>query len=306
MLPVCICSTSASHASACRTGFVRFGSYKRKYDGAQIPRYRCQGCHKTYSDSTFSSVYREKKPYLKPQIFHLVSGLYSQRRIALTLAVNRKTVIRKFVMIGVKAEKFLPMLNLGREKVKSFEFDDQETFEHTKCKPLSITTVVEKKTRWIIGLRVSSFQAKGKLAKIARKKYGRRKDNRKQKRKELFGEIKDFIEEDAVIESDMNPYYAPDVKEFFPKAKYKTYRSRSARSNGQGELKKGGRDPIFTINHTFAMYRANINRLIRKTWCTTKKPERLGYHLAIYSVFHNLILLKPKERRVVEMQFLLA
>jgi len=304
MLPASICSHLSHSSSDSRSDFVCFGHFKRKHDGARIPRYRCKKCHKTYSDSTFSSTYKQKKPYLNPIIGELLSGLVSQRRIALILRVNRKTVVRKFLILGEKAEKTLPLLNQYRPKVKAFEFDDQETFEHTKCKPLSITMAVEKNTRWIMGLRVSSFQAKGTLAKIALKKYGRRKDTRKQKRKELFREIKDFVETEALIESDMNPFYAPDVKEFFPEAKYKTYRSRAARSQGQGELKKGGNDPIFTINHSFAMYRANINRLIRKTWCTTKKPRRLQYHLAIYSVYHNLFLLKPKEREVLEKLFL--
>ena len=49
----------------------------------------------------------------------------------------------------------------------------------------------------------------------------------------------------------------------------------------QGELKKRGKDPLFYINHTLAMLRANVNRLIRKTWCTTKDPAQLIYHLAI-------------------------
>ena len=46
-------------------------------------------------------------------------------------------------------------------------------------------------------------------------------------------------------------------------------------------------DPIFSLNHTCAMLRANICRLIRKTWCTTKKRERLVDHIAIYTYLHN-------------------
>ncbi|HLT21984.1 MAG TPA: hypothetical protein VKZ84_01005, partial [Bacteriovoracaceae bacterium] len=56
---------------------------------------------------------------------------------------------------------------------------------------------------------------------------------------------------------------------------------------GQGELKKLARDPLFTLNHTCAMLRANINRLVRKTWCTNKKIERLKMHLDIFIDFYN-------------------
>jgi hypothetical protein len=44
------------------------------------------------------------------------------------------------------------------------------------------------------------------------------------------------------------------------------------------------------------MLRANINRLFRRTWCTTKKKERLEQHLAVYLDFHNRILLSRGRR----------
>jgi hypothetical protein len=81
------------------------------------------------------------------------------------------------------------------------------------------------------------------------------------------------------------------VREFFPDADYKQYKGEKAMIAGLGELKKNGRDPLFAINHTCAMLRANINRLFRRTWCTTKKPKRLEDHLAIYIAFHNSVLL---------------
>jgi hypothetical protein len=40
------------------------------------------------------------------------------------------------------------------------------------------------------------------------------------------------------------------------------------------------------------MLRANINRLFRRTWCTTKKKERLEQHLTVYMDFHNRVLLQ--------------
>ncbi|MEQ1722809.1 MAG: hypothetical protein ABL930_06505, partial [Pseudobdellovibrio sp.] len=58
----------------------------------------------------------------------------------------------------------------------------------------------------------------------------------------------------------------------------------------QGELKKIGFDPLFSLNHTCAMMRAKVSRLIRRTWNTTKKPERLSEHLALAVLHHNLNL----------------
>jgi hypothetical protein len=38
------------------------------------------------------------------------------------------------------------------------------------------------------------------------------------------------------------------------------------------------------------MLRANVNRLFRRTWCTTKKAQALVHHLAIYADYHNSVL----------------
>ena len=275
----------------CRTDSVRNGSFKRGYDGKRVQRFLCKICKSSFSESTFKETCWQKKPFINATVFHLLCGGFSQRRAAFVLGVDRKTIVRKFILLGIKAEKLIPILNRAFLKVESFEFDDLETFEHTKCKPISVTMAVESKTRWVIGSRVSNMSAKGKLSKLALKKYGKRKDTRKKARQSLFNEIKEFIEPDAHIQSDMNPHYMADVKEHFPNAKYQTHRSRRACVVGQGELKRGGFDPLFTLNHTFAMFRANMNRLFRRTWCTTKKPERLGYHIALYTLYHNLFLI---------------
>ena len=94
----------------------------------------------------------------------------------------------------------------------------------------------------------------------------------------------------ARICSDEHPYYRPLIKRFFPHSRYRQFKSSRAAIIGQGEMKKVKEDPLFYINHTLAMLRANINRLVRKTWCTTKDPARLADHLAIYMWAHNSIL----------------
>jgi hypothetical protein len=92
--------------------------------------------------------------------------------------------------------------------------------------------------------------------------------------------------------SDQDPLYPPLVRRNHPGAAH--YRHPGGRGciSGQGELKKKGYDPLFSLNHTCAMLRANINRLFRRTWCTTKKTECLRQHLAVYMEFHNTVLLK--------------
>lgn len=216
----------------------------------------------------------------------LCSGV-SQRRAAILLNLSRTTVVRKFLFLGGQALLELEEQLKSKPPAMVIQFDDMETFEHTKCKPLSITIAVVEGERRILGFKVSRMPAKGVLAAISRKKYGPRPDERPDARERLFEKLKSYVHPEAVIKSDQNPHYPDDVKKYFPHATHKTYKGRRGCVVGQGELKRGGFDPLFSLNHTAAKIRADINRLFRRTWCTTKKPERLALHLAIYAVFHN-------------------
>ena len=286
---------SVGCCSECRTGLVRFGSFVRKYDNKKIQRFRCPRCRKSSSSSTESPLFRQRKPFLNLSIFKLLTGGYSQRRTALDMSINRKTVVRKFLFLGGAAREALYFANSLKIKASHVQFDDMETFEHTKCKPLSITLAVEHKTRRILGFQVSQMPAKGKIAKISRQKYGPREDHRPMARNQLFSEIKNLMADTGLIESDMNPHYPESVKRHFPNHVHKTYKGRRGCVVGQGELKRGVFDPLFSLNHTCAMLRANINRLFRRTWCTTKKADRLGLHIALYALNHNLRLLKKRK-----------
>lgn len=267
--------------------FVRFGFFYRTSDSRWIQRFRCRSCRKTCSRATFSRWFRHKKRVKNEQLRRHFASSGTIRRAARTFSLNRKTVERKLLVLGFEAEAKLRIENFARRKVRVIEFDDMETFEHTKCKPLSITLAVQKRTRRILGLEVSTMPAKGLLAEKARKKYGHRFDGRALARSELFRQLQDVVHEKALIKSDQNPHYVADVAKFFPKARHVRFQGRRPASTGQGEIKKGKFDPLFALNHTCAMFRANVSRLVRKTWVTTKRIDRLRAHLFIYADYHN-------------------
>jgi len=199
--------------------------------------------------------------------------------------------VKKFLLMSKLAEKSLGLSNKEKSVCTVMEFDDMETFEHTKCKPISITLAVEQSTRRILGIRASRMPAKGHLTKISVKKYGKRKDERPKARDELFSSINGLICKKALIKSDENPHYRDLVKRHFPNSKHEVFKGQRGCIVGQGELKKLRFDPLFSLNHTCAMIRANINRLFRKTWCTTKCLDRLQAHLNLFADFHNEFLI---------------
>lgn len=266
---------------------VRCGHFYRKSDSKRIQRFHCLNCARRFSRATFHPCFRQKKRQKNETLKRMLCSGVSQRRAAKILGLNRKTIVRKFKHLAVQAKLWLMIENSLKPKAEIVEFDDLETFEHTKCKPLSVTLAVEHGSRRILGFAVSQMPAKGHLARIAYKKYGFRKDFRAQGRAELFSNIKPLIADRAVLKSDSNPHYPQDVKRFLPDCSHITFLGQRGSITGQGELKKIRFDPLFSLNHTCAKFRADVNRLVRKTWCTTKDPARLVDHLSIYACFHN-------------------
>jgi hypothetical protein len=225
----------------------------------------------------------------------LFSSGVSQRRMAILLQVNQKTIVRKFRMMAARArtEHETRLSELAQSPISEIQFDDLETFEHTKCKPLSVTLAVNKKTREILGFQVSRMPASGRLAEVSRRKYGYRKDERQKGWDLMFRTLRALVRFGACLESDQNPHYPKFIKRHLKNVCHIAHPGARGAITGQGELKKLVFDPLFALNHTCAMLRANLNRLFRRTWCTTKKPEGLIDHLSIYLRYHNKILIQP-------------
>ena len=214
------------------------------------------------------------------------------RRCAKILNIHRITVKRKFIFLAEQARiNQKRLLNeLQNDPVRELQFDDLITSHHSKLKPLSVSAAVDANRRYILGAEVSVIPAFGHLADLSRKKYGKRENLHRLGMQKLFDSIQKCTDPNAIIKSDEHKAYPEFVAKHFPLAKYQRYKGGRSCVAGQGELKKLHFDPLFALNHTFAMMRANINRLFRRTWCTTKDPQMLKNHLDIYIAFHNTYL----------------
>jgi transposase-like protein len=286
-------------ASSCKHARTRrFGFYKRKCDGRTIQRLKCLDCAKTLSTQTAKLSYYSRHPWLDRAIFRTLCSGVSQRRCAENFGVKQKTIAQKL-------RRYAQWANLEEAKsaakhlpVELVQFDDMEAFEHTKCKPLSIAVAVDQPTRRILSIQVSQMPAKGLLAAPARKKYGRRDDLRPEGWARLFQELKPQVGAMVRFESDKNPHYPKALKKAFPQAEHKTHKGRRGCVVGQGELKRGGFDPLFSLNHTCGMIRDNLKTLTRRTWCTVKKISGLEALLAIYRWYHNHVrLMNPSKQQ---------
>ena len=208
------------------------------------------------------------------------------RRCAKIAKVSRGTIERRLSSLSLRSEIRQKRL-LKKLKVTHLQFDDMISSEHTKMKPLSISLAVDAQKRLILGAQVSKIPAFGLLAKKSQKKYGKRKSEHKEGLDLLFKKIEKSLDPQCLVQSDEHHLYPQVVQSYLPKATYKRHKGGRGCIVGQAELKKLRFDPLFILNHTCAMFRANISRLIRKTWCTTKKVDNLQRHINIFIDYFN-------------------
>ena len=175
----------------------------------------------------------------------LLASNISMRRTVLLLGVSCTTIARKLIYLGklCAAENDL-YIQQFQASIKNIQFDELQTIEHTKCKPLSVAVAVVPFTRKILDIQVSMMPATGYLARIARKKYKYRPDLRMEGLQALFTKIAPLLAQNACIYSDKHPFYGPIIKQQCPHARHIQTKGEKV----HGKLKKGYKDPLFYIN----------------------------------------------------------
>ena len=278
----------------CANQIVKDGFFIRRSDSKKIQRYKCKNCQTRFSAATFSPTVNQNKRRINHMIEGLLSSGVSMRRIALIVRTTRTTVKRKLDFLSKRAKLRQNKLleEIKKYKISHIQIDDLITIEHTKLKPLSISIAVDKNYRTILGAQVSKIPAFGHLAKMSVNKYGKRESELKDGLNKLFQKLIGINHPDFQIDSDEHTLYPLFIKKYFPAAKHNTYPSIKGAVSGQGELKKTIHDPLFVINHTCAMFRYGISRLIRRTWNTTKDIQELKKHIDVYINFYNKKLVK--------------
>jgi transposase-like protein len=275
----------AFHPKSCPHCYVTLkfqnnGFFRIKRSGQRIKRFRCGACKKSFSSRTLKPGYYQKKPHLNTPLHNLICEGVSLRAASRLLGLTYRNTYLKFLWLSRNRA-------FRHQKIQSKElyFDEMETIEHTKCKPLSVALVVNENYQ-ILGARVAKMPCKGKLARFSRKKYGFRPDERERARNALFESLaKSHTNTVEKVLSDANPSYKKLVRKYFPKAFYEVH-SRANKERARDRLheifQKKTFDPLFPLNQRCAKLRSDIKRLTRRSWCTTKKPENLQRHLDLY------------------------
>lgn len=84
-----------------------------------------------------------------------------------------------------------------------------------------------------------------------------------------------------MLETDRKPAYGSSVRRVLGgRAVHVRHSSCGRRDWGH---------PLFAINHTLALMRDGVSRLVRRSWAASKRGERLELHLWIWACWRNWV-----------------
>lgn len=212
----------------------------------------------------------------------------TQRRTAKLLNCSKTTVERKFLWLSLNYK--LPG-SFESESILHLQIDEMETIEHTKLKPITIPICVSSQYQ-ILGVAAGKIKAKGHLSEIALRKYGFREDEREKTLDSLLRKLKTKLPHAPLtITTDALPIYKTLIKQYFPETKHIVVVAKELIKKKRELIYTAERkkvfDPLFALNQRCAMLRADIRRLTRRSWCTTKNIENLQKHLELYQLYNN-------------------
>ena len=207
----------------------------------------------------------------------------SQRRIAIVAGTTRKTVGRKFLFTAMLArQEHESRIAGGKLKTGLAQFDEMETFEHTRMKPVTVAIAVRAKTGEILGIRCAELGYKGPLAAMARQKYGYREDKSASAVQGVLETLQRCARSNLKVVTDANPRYRLCIPRALPGATHAFVKRCFEKTD-----RKNKDDALFTLNYTAAKIRNDLSRMARKTWVTTKKLDRLQAHMDLYIAWNN-------------------
>lgn len=260
-------------------GLIIHGKFYRKDTHSVVKRYKCKACGKTSSSRTRAIDRYQKKSHLNNMIAKLLCNRGTLRGIADSLGVSYSTVVRKFYWLAEH--------NKNPRRCGNFTklwFDEMETFEHSKLRPLGVALAVDENYK-IQQAIVGSLPAKGHLASISLKKYGYR-ENESNKICQLALSRIALYANPQEIYTDKKTSYRSIIKKQFKHCRHIQILSEKNESIEQRYGQKKFQH-LFPVNQRSGQLRDKISRLTRRSWITTKKAENLQKHLDIFIAYQN-------------------
>jgi len=278
----------------------KYGFYRRKRNRRKVQRYFCRSCVNTFSDQTTSTTYRQKRPDLNEMILKDVGTGVGIRKMALKHQTTKTTIQRKIVFLSSICLKFhLENMNKWTRDAKPiFQFDELETYEHSSHATVTVPTVVESKSHFIVSTQALYDKSRSHYPRLRNRHNEAHADEIKYKgffiKSQLSQCRKMKPKGHIVIETDKKTTYPQYLVEAFDDAPELLVHIQYNASDE--DLKK----KLFSVNNVMACMRADKAMLRRKTWHVCQKLSMLNHHLAIYNFFSNYVKKKIYSRTYID------
>lgn len=119
------------------------GFFVRLCDGKKVQTYSCRDCGRSFSDQTGALDHGMRRFSEAFSVFERICSGVSQRRLSRSTGISRDTVARIVDRLGAHCQRQLALTRATMTQTDDVTFDEMESFEHTKLKPLTIPLAVD-------------------------------------------------------------------------------------------------------------------------------------------------------------------
>ncbi|TAH36360.1 MAG: IS1 family transposase [Planctomycetota bacterium] len=296
--PLCPHSSCPSRTHSRPFLWRRKGFYARRCDARSVPRFHCLSCRRSFSTQTFRLDFRLRKPWLAVAVAKALCAKASLRKTAEDLEVTRRSVERRLDLFGPHCQAFhLWMLERHRRRGRCLDgamtLDELETFEGDRLlAPVTVALLTEKRSLFLVDLQTGPLPARGRLSardqqrKAERERAtGRRRNGSREAVRGCLQTWRRFGPAPGAyveLHTDQKPSYRKLYREAFA-----GYLRGMARVSSRE--KRDRRNALFVANHTNAMARDGVSRLVRESWAHSKLRARLEKHLWVWAAFRNYV-----------------
>jgi hypothetical protein len=232
-------------------------------------------------------------PRLHLSLYDDMISKVTMRQSARLRRHSRSTIAHRLRLIGRHCgdahSSWLRHARIDDATKARFQLDELETYEtDRRLFPVTVPILIESRTYFVVDVRTAPLPARGSLSLALRRRkaalerrHGRRRSGSSRAVRESFAVLERLLPLGGTVR------VRTDRKSTYPGIIRSVFGARARHDRRSSKSKRNYGNPLFPINHTLALVRDNVSRLVRRTWAAAKLRERLGLHLSMWIVWRN-------------------
>lgn len=286
----CPNTTCSNHRSPTVGFYVNNGEYHPRCRSNPVRRFRCKSCRKSFSNQTFRVDYRDHLPHQNRAVFKLLVGGMSLRQVGRTLGIHNATVQRKAFKIARAMAQLHGNLLHALPNARAYLLDEEETYEQKSIRTLTIPILIEKDSWFIVATDVAPIRRLARKGTVRRRRQDAEERKHGKRPDESRAAVANVLRTLARVSAGQKIELITDQKSSYATvAKRVLAEGLSHHQRVSSRLPRNQYNPLFAINTTNAMTRDHLARLRRRSWCVSKKRDRLHAHLALFTAYRNYV-----------------